>query len=77
MLVLETLLPEERDGVRPDSAPIHLLDLMMLLNFGARERSLAEYAALLETAGFDDVRLAGGTGPHAVVATRRRGRGTV
>ena len=77
VLVLETLLPEERDGVRPDSAPIHLLDLMMLLNFGARERSLAEYAALLETAGFDDVRLAGGTGPHAVVATRRRVRGTV
>lgn len=71
VLVLETVLPDERDGVNPDSAPIHLLDLMMLLTFGARERSLAEYAALLEAARFGDVRLAGGIGPHLVVATRR------
>ena len=71
VLVLETVLPDEQEGVHPDSAPIHLLDLMMLLNFGARERSLAEYAALLEAAGFGEVRLAGGTGPHLVVATRR------
>lgn len=70
VFVLETVLPDEQDGVSPDSAPVHLLDLMMLLNFGARERSLSEYAALLEAAGFGEVRLAGGTGPHLVVATR-------
>lgn len=71
VLVLETVLPDEEDGVSPDSAPVHLLDLMMLLNFGARERSLAEYAALLEAAGFGEVRLEGGVGPHLVAATRR------
>jgi len=70
VLVLETVLPDERDGVSPDSAPVHLLDLMMLLNFGARERSLTEYAALLEAARLGEVRLAGGNGPHLVVATR-------
>ncbi len=41
-LVLETVLPEEHDGVSAGNAPIHLLDLMMLLNFGARERSLMQ-----------------------------------
>ncbi len=71
VLLLEMVLPDEQDGVSPDSAPVHLLDLMMLLNFGARERSLAEYAALLEAARFGEVRLAGGTGPQLVVATRR------
>lgn len=71
VLVLETVLPDEQDGVSADSAPVRLLDLMMLLNFGARERSLAEYAALLEAVRFNEVRLAGGTGPHLVVATRR------
>lgn len=71
VLLLETVLPDEQDGVSPDSAPVHLLDLMMLLNFGARERSLAEYAGLLEAARFGEVRLAAGTGPHLVVATRR------
>ena len=70
VLVLEAVLPDEEDGVNADSAPIHLLDLMMLLNFGARERNLAQYAGLLEAAGFVDVRLAGGTGPHLVVARR-------
>lgn len=71
VLVLETVLPDEQEGVHPDSAPVRLLDLMMLLNFGARERSLAEYAALLEATHFGEVRLAGGTNPHLVVATRR------
>lgn len=70
VLVLETVLPDEHDGVSAESAAVHLLDLMMLLNFGARERSLSEYAGLLEAAGFGEVRLAGGQGPHLVVATR-------
>jgi hypothetical protein len=68
LLVLETLLPDERDGVRPESAPLHLLDLAMLLNFGARERTFAEYAALLESTGFADVRLCGESGRDLVAA---------
>jgi hypothetical protein len=73
VLVLETLLPDEENGVGPESAQVRLLDLMMLLSFGARERSLAQYAELLENAGFSDVRLVGGTGgtsQHLVVARR-------
>lgn len=70
VLVLETVLPDESEGVSPDSAWVRMLDLMMLLDFGARERSLGEYAALLEAAGFGEARLASGVGPHLVVATR-------
>jgi hypothetical protein len=71
LLILETVLPDEEGGVRPDSARHHLLDLMMLINFGGRERRLDEYAALLDAAGFGDVRLVGGRGPHLLAATRR------
>jgi hypothetical protein len=70
VLVLEAVLPDERDGVSAESAPVHLLDLMMLLNFGARERDLAQYAALLQGAGWRDVRLVpGGGGSDVVTAT--------
>jgi hypothetical protein len=67
-MVLETVLPDDKDGISPDSASHRLLDLMMLLNFGARERTLAEYADLLESTGFRDVRLTGGSGRNLVVA---------
>ena len=70
VMLLETLLPDEEDGVSAESAPVRLLDLMMLLNFGARERTLAEYTGLLESAGFTGVRLAGGDAPHLLVAHR-------
>ena len=70
VLVLETVMPEGQGAVSPASAPLHLLDLMMLLNFGARERTLSQYSALLQAAGFGDIRLTGGTGPHLVTATR-------
>jgi hypothetical protein len=35
-----------------NSRDIHLVDLHMLVMFGARERTAAEYDALLESAGF-------------------------
>ena len=70
VIVVESLLPDDLDEVNADSAQVRLLDLMMLLNFGARERSLTEYADLLEAAGFVDVQVAGGSGPHVVVARR-------
>ncbi len=68
VVVVETVVPDESDGVLPETAPLHLLDLAMLLNFGARERTLAEYTALLEATGFDDVRLVSQTGRSLVVA---------
>ena len=68
VLVLETVMPDESQGVSPETAQLHLLDLAMLLNFGARERTLAEYSALLEAAGFRDVRQVGRAGRSLIVA---------
>lgn len=70
LVLVESLLPDDAGGVDPESADLRLLDLMMLLNFGARERSLGEYATLLEAAGFVDLRVAGGSGPQVMVAVR-------
>lgn len=70
VLVLESVLPEDGDGVGPESAQLRLLDLMMLLSFGARERNLAQYSGLLAGAGFVDVRLVPGRSRQLVVASR-------
>ena len=70
VIVLESVLPDESDAIGPDSAPLRLLDLMMLLTFGARERTLDEYSALLSRAGFVDVRLVPGRSRQLVVALR-------
>jgi hypothetical protein len=48
---------------------LHLMDLHMLVLFGARERAQAEYDALLAAAGFSPSRL-GGTGDWNVLETR-------
>jgi hypothetical protein len=36
-----------------ESRDLHLLDLNMLVLFGARERTIADYGDLLDVAGFD------------------------
>ncbi len=51
LLVVETVLDDP--GRTPaDQRDVHLLDLHMLVMFGARERTKAEYDALLVEAGF-------------------------
>ena len=59
LLVVERVL--DVDG-RPFAATrdLHLVDLHMLVMFGARERTFAEYDALLTAAGFAPAALAGG-----------------
>lgn len=52
LLVCEMPLPEPE---RPHFA--HLVDLEMMLQSGGQERTRGEYAALLEAAGFDVVRV--------------------
>ena len=49
---------------------VHLLDLHMLVLFGARERTQAEYDALLAEAGFTASRLAEPVGEWNVLVTR-------
>ena len=70
LLVVESLLPEEDAGMAGDGAHLRLLDLMMLLNFGARERSLVEYRDMLEGAGFADVRVVDAGGRELIIGTR-------
>jgi hypothetical protein len=50
--VLERVLDPDPPRERSEQADLHLVDLHMLVTFGARERSVAEYAALLAAAGF-------------------------
>jgi SAM-dependent methyltransferase len=70
LLLVESVLPDEVEGVHRDSAQLRLLDLMMLLNFGARERTLVEYRDMLERAGFVDVRLVDAGSRQLIIATR-------
>lgn len=50
--VLERVLDPDPPRDPFEQAELHLLDLHMLVTFGARERSVAEYTALLTAAGF-------------------------
>ncbi len=50
-MVIDQLLP---DGPQPSAA--HLMDLIMMLAVGGRERTRAEHEALLDAAGHDLVR---------------------
>ena len=68
-----------REGARPRTAPepaeqadLHLLDLNMLVLFGARERTSAEYAALFTAAGFDPPVVHSPSAPWNVIESTRR-----
>jgi hypothetical protein len=67
----EPPLPVEPPGcvVQPGDAydRAKLLDLLMLVLFGAQERTEAEYRALLEAAGFDRIRVHPTDTPYSVV----------
>jgi hypothetical protein len=68
LLVVEKVLgaPDRSPGAERD---LHLLDLHMLVQFGAGERTQPEYDALLAAAGFSPSRLTGG-GDWNVLETR-------
>jgi hypothetical protein len=51
--VLERVLDPDPPRSALQQADVHLLDLHMLVMFGAQERTVAEYDALLTAAGFD------------------------
>lgn len=55
--VLERVLDPDPPRPPREQAELHLLDLNMLVLFGARERTRAEYAALLTRAGFPPPRV--------------------
>ena len=51
--ILERVLDPEPPRPHGEQAELHLLDLNMLVLFGARERTRAEYGVLLADAGFE------------------------
>jgi predicted O-methyltransferase YrrM len=71
VLVLEHVLDAPGRSA-PEQRDVHLVDLHMLVMFGARERSKQEYDALLTEAGFTESRLSG-TRDWNVLESRRRG----
>lgn len=56
----------------PELRDLHLIDLHMLVVFGARERTTAEYDALLLSAGLSPGRLLPTEGPWNILETRPR-----
>ena len=68
VLLIELVIPEhDRDF------PGKWVDLEMLLNLGARERTAAEYGALLRQAGFEMTRVVQTASPLSVVEARAAG----
>ncbi len=51
---------------------VHLVDLHMLVMFGARERTASEYDVLFLTGGFEAGRLLTAEGPWDIIETRPR-----
>jgi hypothetical protein len=70
VLVVERLLPER---VAPgfDAERVTLLDIHMLVMFGSRERTAAEYGRLSTRGGFGAVRAASTRRPAGVVEARQ------
>ena len=68
LLVVETVLP---DGDEPSIG--RLGDLNMMAMTGGRERSGAEFRALLEAAGYTDVRILPTRSPFSIVEARAAG----
>lgn len=69
LLIVERVMPEKAETGRAVEA--YLVDLEMLLNTpGGRERSAAEYRALLSGAGFELTRVVPTTAPVSVIEAR-------
>lgn len=69
LLIIENVL-DAPGRTSAEQRDVHLVDLHMLVLFGARERTLAEYDALLVDAGFAPATLGQPTGTWTVLETR-------
>jgi hypothetical protein len=70
LLLLERVLPDQPDM---GAAPRYLADLgMLIITPGGRERTQEEYKKLLESAGFEFVRVIPTGGPLDIVEARKR-----
>lgn len=69
--IVEKVLDPDPPRSAQAQAELHLVDLHMMVLFGARERTSAEYAALLAEAGFDPPVVHAPDAPWNVVESRR------
>jgi len=69
LLIVEMVIDDEHDD--PRTAPAKLFDLEMLIQTGGRERSQAEYQALLEAAGLRLDRVQPTPALHSIVIARQ------
>lgn len=65
--VIETLLPEP-----PATSWVNLLDVNVLALVGGRNRTLSEYQALLDRAGFDPANVTGLIDDHSLIEATKR-----
>ena len=72
LLLVENVL-DAPGRTRPQQHDVHLVDLHMLVMFGARERTKAEYDSLLAAAGFTESTLATSPNTWNVLTTRPAG----
>ena len=70
--VVEKVLDPDPPRPAPAQAELHLVDLHMLVLFAGRERTSAEYAALLAAAGFDPPVVHTPAAPWNVIESTRR-----
>jgi hypothetical protein len=66
LLVIEMLLPEP-----PQTGEAAMMDLNMMVMTGGRERTLSQYQAMLEAAGFRFLECIQGQGPYQMVWVSR------
>src|SRR5262249_30637287 len=66
LLIIELIVPSE-----PARSGVHLLDLHILALLGGHERTQAEYAAMLDTAGYRLERVLPLPGLQSIVEARR------
>jgi hypothetical protein len=71
LLVVERLRPETMGSSRREQA-LARTDLNMLAGLGGRERSLAEFRALLEPAGFELLSVTDTAHEFSVIEAQRR-----
>lgn len=69
LVIAERVMPEEAEQGRAEDA--YLLDLEMLVNTpGGRERTEAEFQAILRTAGFGPARVITTAAPVSILDAR-------
>ena len=72
LLVIESPRPGASTGAS-DELPLVLKDLWMMVLFGGRDRTTADYVKLIESAGFAEIEIVPGPGSPVLIQATHRG----